>query len=249
MKLTATQLQTFRQTGHVTVEGIFTAEEIAAAISDMEAWSREFLSSLDETQHGWFLERRAGPEVVLRKLDNPVFHRPVFRTMACDERLTGIVEQLIGPGVGVFFSQIFCKPPEVGGPKPVHQDNFYFGPDDEDATLTVWIALDDATLENGCLFYADGSNLGPVLPHVAPENEPFNLQVTGDELQNAMMTAAPVSAGGVLFHHGNTLHQSAANRSSKSRRAAAFHYLRNGARLMKPSLTYDAAVAVRITDA
>ena len=43
--------------------------------------------------------------------------------------------------------------------------------------VTAWIALDDATLENGCLYFGEGSNLGPVYAHVAPADEPFNLQL------------------------------------------------------------------------
>ena len=45
-------------------------------------------------------------------------------------------------------------------PKPAHQDNFYFGPTDIEGVVTAWIALDDATLENGCLYFGDGTNLG-----------------------------------------------------------------------------------------
>ena len=65
-------------------------------------------------------------------------------------------------GVSVYFSQIFFKAPEGGGPKPAHQDNFYFGPTDIEGIVTAWIALDDATLENGCLYFGDGTNQGPV---------------------------------------------------------------------------------------
>ena len=61
-----------------------------------------------------------------------------------DPALVALVEQLIGPGVSVYFSQIFFKPPEGGGPKPAHQDNFYFGPTDPEGMVTAWIALDDA---------------------------------------------------------------------------------------------------------
>ena len=140
-----------------------------------------------------------------------------------------------------------CKTPEVGGPKPVHQDNFYFGPDDPDATLTVWIALDKATVHNGCLFYGDGSHRGPIYPHVSPPDEPFNLQIPESCLGDYAMTAAAVPAGGISFHHGNTWHQSSGNTSTAPRRAAAFHYRRNDASLVKPALTYDPSVLIQIT--
>jgi ectoine hydroxylase-related dioxygenase (phytanoyl-CoA dioxygenase family) len=157
-----------------------------------------------------------------------------------------MVEQLIGAGVSIFYSQVFMKAPEVGGPKPVHQDNYYFGPDAPHATLTAWIALDEATTDNGCLYFG---NVLPVnvLPHFAPDNEPFNLSIPDELAATYEMVPAPVPRGGVSFHHGNALHQSSANRSPKWRRAAAFHYLRNDAALIRPALPYDSSVHVKIT--
>lgn len=241
------QLKTFRDLGHVTVEGLFDPATVDRALMDIDRWSQEFIAQIPADQRGWYLERADATGTMLRKLDEPVFHRSVFRAMAESPRLVSIVEQLVGAGVSVFFSQVFCKPPEVGGPKPVHQDNFYFGPDDKDATLTVWIALDDATTENGCLFYGDRSHLGPVYPHEAPPGEPFNLQIPKENLGDYEMTAAPVPAGGVSFHHGHAWHQSSSNTSPNPRRAVALHFLRNDASLVSPALTYDASIVVKIT--
>lgn len=245
--LTDQQLEQFQELGHVTVPEVFDRQTIASALSDMDVWSREFLDQMSDDQTQWYLEQADTTGTMLRKLDEPVFHRPTFRQMAQSRELVSIVEQLIGSGVSVFFSQVFCKPPEVGGPKPVHQDNFYFGPDNLDATLTVWIALDDATVKNGCLFYGDGSHRGPVYEHVAPPDEPFNLQIPTEKIDDFPMTAAPVPAGGISFHHGNTWHQSSSNTSSRPRRAVAMHYLHNDASLIDPALRYDPSVVVKIT--
>ncbi|MEO8835765.1 MAG: phytanoyl-CoA dioxygenase family protein [Caldimonas sp.] len=184
---------------------------------------------------------------VLRKLDNPHTHRPAVQLLARDPRLVGLVEQVIGAGVSVYFSQIFFKPPEGGGPKPAHQDNHYFGPTDRDGLVTAWIALDDATLENGCLFFGDGTNLGPVHAHVAPAGEPFNLQLPVAVLERQPMTPAPVRRGGVSFHHGSTFHQSGPNHSTRWRRACALHYVRNDVEFATPALPYDHALKLRIT--
>ncbi len=245
--LTESQLERFRLSGHITVPHLFKPETIEDARQEVEVWSQQFLAEMTDAQKQWYLEKAGTCGAVLRKLDEPVFHREVFRRMASEPALVQIVEQIIGPGVSVFFSQVFCKPPELGGPKPVHQDNFYFGPSDRDATLTVWIALDDATLENGCLYYADGSQHASIYKHVAPEGEPFNLQIPSEFLDDFSMSPAPVPAGGVSFHHGNTWHQSSANTSSKPRRAVAMHFLRNDAELIAPALRYDPQVVVKIT--
>jgi ectoine hydroxylase-related dioxygenase (phytanoyl-CoA dioxygenase family) len=123
------------------------------------AWGEDFLARMDAEERAWYLDR--GAAAWLRKIDQPVAERPAFRDLALDPALLGLVEQLIGrPGM-VFFSQIFFKPPGGGGPKPVHQDNFYFGPTDYEGAVTAWIALDEATPENGCLGFVEGSNLGP----------------------------------------------------------------------------------------
>jgi ectoine hydroxylase-related dioxygenase (phytanoyl-CoA dioxygenase family) len=159
----------------------------------------------------------------------------------------GLVEQFLGKGVSVYFSQIFFKPPEGGGPKPAHQDNFYFGPTDIEGVVTAWIALDDATLENGCLYFGDGTNQGPVYPHFAPENEPFNLQLPSAILDKQPMQPAPVRKGGVSFHHGNTFHQSGPNHSNKWRRACALHYVRNDVEFATPALPYDHSLKFKVS--
>jgi ectoine hydroxylase-related dioxygenase (phytanoyl-CoA dioxygenase family) len=137
--------------------------------------------------------------------------------------------------------------PEGGGPKPAHQDNFYFGPTDIEGIVTAWIALDDSTLANGCLYFGDGTNLGPVYPHFAPEGEPFNLQLPASVLDKQPMAPAPVRKGGVSFHHGNTFHQSGPNHSARWRRACALHYVRNGIEFATPALPYDTALKLEVT--
>jgi phytanoyl-CoA hydroxylase len=246
-RLSEEELACYRAAGHLTVADVLSVEETDAAIADAQAWGEEFVRGLSPEKRAWYLEQGVPAANTLRKLDNPVFHRPFFRQLAGHPRLLAFVEQLIGPGVSVYFSQIFFKPPEGGGPKPVHQDNFYFGPNDLDGMVTAWLALDAATVENGCLFYGDGTNQGPVVPHFAPPGEPFNLQIPALVAARHPMTPAPVPKGGVSFHHGNTFHQSSANTSRNYRRAAALHYVNHHTRFERPALAYDTSLVVRIS--
>lgn len=248
--LTADQLVLYRRAGHLTVPGVFTDAETDAAIADAMAWGEAFLRELSPDQKKWYLERDMKQSAeVLRKLDNPVLNRAVFRTLAAHPKLVAMVEQIVGPGVSVYFSQVFMKPPGGGGPKPVHQDNYYFGPNKPEGVVTAWVALDEATVENGCLWFGEGTNLGPVYPHVAPAGEPFNLQVPSEEAAKHPMSPAPVPRGGVSFHHGNTFHQSADNRGTKWRRAAAMHYVNHRTVFATPALPYDDKAVVEITKA
>lgn len=242
--LTPAQLADYRTLGHLTVRDVFGADDMDAAVADAEAWAEYEIDALDAADRAWYLEAAVPDRAVLRKLDNPVYLRPVFRTLAGNAKLRALVAQIIGPDPRVLFSQLFFKAPGGGGPKPMHQDNFYFGPNDLDGMTTAWIALDDADESNGCLCFADGSNQGEVMPHTAPDGQPFNLLVPGESAADYTMTPAPVPRGGVSFHHGNTLHQSSENHSDRWRRACAIHYANGKTEMVQPALTYDPSVVV-----
>ena len=119
--LDAEQLDAFGRDGQLTVPDLFSTEEIGRALEDLEKWDKEFRATFTDEEREWYLEDPSDPASPFRKLDDPVFHRAAFRTLAMAPALMEAVEQLIGEGVTLFFSQVFCKPPEVGGPKPVHQ--------------------------------------------------------------------------------------------------------------------------------
>lgn len=247
MKVSDAQLAEYRRAGHLTVPEVFEAARMEATIADIERWGETFLANLAPEQRAWYIDGGVKARSVLRKLDNPHRHRASVEQLARDQRLVGLVESLIGKGVSVYFSQIFFKPPEGGGPKRVHQDNFYFGPRDREGLVTAWVALDDATLENGCLYFGEGTHLGPVHPHIAPPGQPYELHVPPEIARAHPMTPAPVPRGGVSFHHGTTFHQSGANLSTRWRRACALHYVRNDNQFVEPALDYDHSIVMRVS--
>jgi phytanoyl-CoA hydroxylase len=247
MKLERDQLEAYRRAGHVTVPAVFRPDEMEALIADIERWGEAFLAELPPEKRYWYIDGGVKARQVLRKLDYPHHQRASVRALASDPRLVELVESVIGPGVTVYFSQIFFKPPEGGGPKVVHQDNYYFGPQDPEGIVTAWVALDDATVENGCLYFGEGTHRGPVYKHVAPPDAPFDLHVPEEAAARHAMTAAPVPRGGVSFHHGNSFHQSGPNLSRNWRRACALHYVSNANRFVTPALPYDEAAVLRIT--
>jgi ectoine hydroxylase-related dioxygenase (phytanoyl-CoA dioxygenase family) len=237
----------YREHGHVTVTGLLGAAEADALIADIHAVGERLLADLPPRQRAWYIDGGVKARDVLRKLDNPHRLVPAVEKLASHPVLVRWVESIIGPGLTVYFSQVFFKPPEGGGPKPAHQDNFYFGPNDREGLVTAWVALDDATLENGCLYFGEGTHRGPVHTHIAPADEPFNLQLSADVLARQPMTPAPVPRGGVSFHHGNTFHQSGPNHSAFWRRAVALHYVNAGTHFVEPALPYDDTLRLRVT--
>ena len=247
MALSDTDLGFYRHQGHLTVNGVFGGPEVDAVVQDIHRWGEQFLADLAPEQRSWYVDAGVRSRTVLRKLDNPHAQRAPVQALARDRRLIDLVERFIGTGVSVYFSQVFFKPPEGGGPKPAHQDNFYFGPTDTEGVVTAWVALDDATLENGCLYFGNGTNQGPVYAHFAPEGEPFNLQLPASLLDKQPMSPAPVRKGGVSFHHGNTFHVSGPNHSPHWRRAIALHYVRSDVEFATPALPYDHSLKLRVS--
>lgn len=238
-------IKTFQTAGHVTVPGIFTAADMDGAVAEAMDWALRVLPTLDEQDRHKYAE--LDKEGIPRWIDHPVRHLKSFDRIARHPRLVAVVEAIIGRGVDLYFSQIFFKPPELGTPKPAHQDNFYAGPTNPDGLVTAWIALDEATSQNGCLEFVDGSHKGPIYPHFAPPDQPFHIQIGAEALAQHRFTLAPVPKGGVSFHHGGTIHRSGSNLSDRWRRAAALTYVTKDTWFADPKLNYDRSLRVPIT--
>ena len=91
-----------------------------------------------------------------------------------------------------------------------------------DNLLTVGLALDDATVDNGCLMVIPGSHRGPILDHWKDGHFMGAVSTPSLDLSNAR--PLEIGAGGISIHHTRTLHGSAPNRSTKQRRLLLYTY-------------------------
>jgi hypothetical protein len=140
--------------------------------------------------------------------------------------------QLLGnKPVRFWHDQIFYKPPKKGGVVAWHQDYSYWTRTKPVAHITCWCALDDATVENGCVQYIAGSHKWGLLPKtvIAGDIDGIRSFLT-DEQKNQFENArpTPVKAGEAIFHHSLTLHGSGENRSSQPRRAFVINAFADG---------------------
>ncbi len=208
--------------GWVVVENIYTRDEceslatFATDIAERETVKADANYAVDRTDTG---------QALPRKLDHPFKRDQRFRDFAMDKRLVDVITALFGQTPLIATDQIFMKPPRFGSAKPYHQDNAYFKCTPADGVMTAWIALDDVDATNGCLRYIDGSHKGPILPHVPVPGEPHNLAPPPELIDLKKESLAIVGKGGVVFHHGVTLHTSHRNESDRWRRAYATHWV------------------------
>lgn len=134
--------------------------------------------------------------------------------------LLPILHRMLGEAPKMFQDMALLKPPGIGREKPWHQDNAYFKVPQSAKVVGVWAALDEATEENGCMFFRPGGHREGPLPH-------FNRrdwQICDSDILGRSAVSAPLQPGGCLIFNGLTPHGTPSNRTDTRRRALQFHY-------------------------
>lgn len=160
----------------------------------------------------------------LRQLENLQKYGAFWQALTRDKRLLDKVEAIFEASAICENCSYMAKPARVGSAVPFHQDNAYnyFIPDH---ALTVWLALDASTEENGCVRVIPGSHAKGLLPH-APSGVTGTSQCLADELDPATAGEVPLilQRGDASIHHCCTIHRSLANRSERPRRGVLFFF-------------------------
>ena len=140
--------------------------------------------------------------------------------------------QLLGDEpVRFWHDQLFYKPAKKGGVVAWHQDYSYWTRTKPVAHITCWCALDDATIENGCLQYIPGSHKWGLLPKPVIAGELHGIKdFLNDEQKQSFdrPQMVPVKAGEAIFHHSLALHGSGENKSARPRRAFVINAFADG---------------------
>ncbi|WP_051028832.1 MULTISPECIES: phytanoyl-CoA dioxygenase family protein [Nocardia] len=222
----AIAIEHYWEHGWVVIPDVYTRAETTAIaeLAEELAW-REYQTS---DQHTPLVVDTADGITEPRKLDWAFPKHPAFRTFVLDHRLTGLVAALLGQPGYLLRDQVFLKPARVGSVKPWHQDQPHLHCDPADQVIAAWIALDDATLDNGCLRYIDASHHGPLLDHHPMPGAAHNAILAPEQARAHVdwnrRVPAPAAAGSVVLHHPLTLHSSRPNRSPHPRRAYSTHW-------------------------
>ena len=159
-------------------------------------------------------------ELKLRKLHGYHQEHPVFQDMVRHPRIKGIVETMLGNDAILFGEMALSKPPFIGSEKPWHQDNAYFVYVPLTSIITTWIALDDATTENGCMYVIPGGHRIGARKHV----HIIDCQIAEGHLDVSGAVPVELKAGGGMIFSGMLPLQTPPNRSPLRRRALQFQY-------------------------
>ena len=218
------------------------------SVDEIERYRRDGFVALPDFLDARELERWRGAtdEAVQQRLagnggDNGSYYARVFtQCQRLADTHEGVAELVLDPmlgqaaaalagvdGIRVWHDQALIKPP-YGNPTAWHLDSPFWSFDSADA-ISIWIALDDAAVENGCLWYLPGSH-AQSRRELMPIGENFGaLFEQYPEWLDREPVAVPCSAGGAIFHNGLVAHAAGANMTPRPRRAMTCAFMPDGA--------------------
>jgi phytanoyl-CoA hydroxylase len=215
--VTTAQIHQYEENGFLAVEDVVPCDLIREAQAVVDDFIDQSRSVTDHTAV-FDLEPGHSPQAPrLRRLKEPCAIHPVFDRISRLDAILDIVAALIGPEIRYQGSKLNLKAAEFGSPVEWHQD-FAFYPHTNDDLLAVGVALDDCTLENGCLLMLPGSHRWPILDHHQDGVFVGAIDVEREGVDTSGAVPVTVPAGGITLHHTRMLHASAPNRSSQPRR-------------------------------
>lgn len=217
---TPDQVESYRRDGFVLIEGFLDEDELARWRTAVDDAVAQRLATTPA--HGDEYYRR-----VFTQLQRLADTHDGVADLILDERLGEIVAKLAGvDGIRVWHDQALIKPP-YGNPTAWHLDDPFWSFSSRDA-ISIWIALDDATIANGCLWYLPGTQ----------RTARFELTEIGvnvgalfddyPEWLGLEPVATPCAAGGAVFHNGLVAHAAGANMTPRPRRAMTCAFMPAG---------------------
>lgn len=252
MSLSPEQKVQYERDGFLALRGVLTPEEVNAMKETLAGYLREGLAMLsagvlpetDTVQcHGVWIQlepavlsgkaQAPDPVAAARKVWNLYGNDHLVTRLIEDGRILSLVTSILGSEVWFFADKAMLKPPHIGVEKPWHQDMPYFPfvPKEPYLHVAVWIALDDATVENGCMQYLPGSHrMGNLTTDTIWTEGVSHLAADERRIDTSQAVMVEAKAGDVVLHDGMVLHYSAPNRSPKPRWAFILDFISTRAR-------------------
>jgi phytanoyl-CoA hydroxylase len=207
----------FEADGFVRIEAFLDEQHLQEVERELSRYLAEIAPNVPGGDIVYEPEPLADGSRAVRNLWRMEEHSAFFRELAQALGLAWVGPLVNGDATSCGV-ELFAKPAWVGSAVPFHQDNAYFNLEPPDA-LTCWIALDDSTLENGCVYYARGSHRTGLRPH-KPSGVNGNSMTVASPPEPGEFEEVPgvLGRGGAILHHCVLMHRSEQNRSPTPRR-------------------------------
>ncbi len=223
-RITQRQADQFNRDGFIVLDDMFSDEELApvlAATDELEGRTDEFLGQMEGGRLSIAEQGAITFSLFL------VQTSPAARSFAAHPVFADLCHDLIGPDVRLYHDQAVYKKPEKPRRFPWHQDNGYTFVAPQQY-LTCWVALTDATVDNGCPHVVPGLHrLGTLQHHYV---DPLGWEIFEDHPD---AVAAPVGKGGIVVFSSLSPHLTGPNTTDAVRKAYILQYAPDGAQVFR----------------
>ena len=224
--VTDEDIQFFCEQGYLVIQNAFTQPKVDAALDglvDLIAGKKpDFKGIMFEAAARDKIDTLAPEERqdYVRKLAWFVEYDERLKALSHHPALLSVLARIMGEDPDMFQDMALIKPPLIGREKPWHQDFAYFNLPMGTQVVGVWIALDEALVENGCMHVIPGTHReGPVVHF-----QRRDWQICDTDVQVQRSIAIPLKPGSLLLFDGLLHHGTPNSKSSKRRRAVQYHY-------------------------
>jgi len=222
--ITAGQAQQYDEEGFFVLEDALEPAEVHALICAIDPFEERQTDALRELEGGRFFIARADEITFTTHL---VLESALLRDFTQAPLLTDVCADLLGPDVRLYWDQAVYKKQGTEAPFPWHQDNGYAFVEPQQY-LTCWVALTDATEDNGCPWVVPGLHTRGTLAH---EYSDIGLVCLRDPVE---AVAVPARAGSIVMFSSLTPHSTGPNRTDDVRKAYIVQYAPAGAAVVRP---------------
>ncbi|HEV7301682.1 MAG TPA: phytanoyl-CoA dioxygenase family protein [Tepidisphaeraceae bacterium] len=218
------QIEAYRRDGFINLPDVFVGAELAE-LRDVVAGAVDAESAAPEFTPDGKLRPKGAYEQIFKQKVNLWQRHPAVARFVTSRRLGNLAAQLEGVPMRLWHDQALFKEPSTNNNKtPWHQDAPYWPHLDMWRQTTIWIALKDATVVNGCMAFVGGTHkIGPV-PAINL-GDPQDIFDYAPHIKPVKPKVVELKAGSATFHNGLTFHYAGPNKSDGVREAFAIIYM------------------------
>jgi hypothetical protein len=214
-RLSPAQRDAFERAGFVVVPGVFPAAELAAIDQEIDRLITIPGVEAGPKRQGWIYAIGRRSEITSRFAEDP--------------RLLALVEDVVSPGLAIHSTKLVTKVPHSQDICHWHQDEaFYLKPEDpathSKARMSVWVPLQDADEQNGCLWVVPGSHRWGIDDWTWQDSGTCQKRIDRHDYADQHAISLPVTAGSVVLFSAWTWHHSKNNHTDRIRRAFIVSY-------------------------
>ena len=218
----------FTEDGFVHLAGVLTEEEIV----DIEVTYNRFMRREIEVSGKDYCDMagdygREPSDYSIVNVMLPRTYFPSWQGNVYERRTADIASQLCGDGMTIDYDQLLAKQPnKLDAVFAWHQDMAYWPSTEDRRTATFWLAVDDSTVDNGCMrFVPSTTHENHLRPHAPVYGDRGESHALGTELQSDdVVVVKPIARGDCTVHNERVMHGSGGNTTDGLRRAYILAY-------------------------